>query len=124
MRIEGIQVVRNEPIRAPRFDSQHSELRAGSASDAVGTEVAPKRTKRPLDTLPNITSGSGCDLELCLIERGHDAETDFGLGNWLMDSFRLGVGEPVCYFIRPFDSNLLSLQQNIVMISSLVGGPE
>jgi hypothetical protein len=33
------------------------------------------------DTLPNITSISGCDLEVCLIERGHDFEMDFCVGN-------------------------------------------
>lgn len=90
-------MVRNEANRSTHFDSQHSELRAGSTTDAVGTEEAPlKRVKRLLDTLPNITSRSGCDLEVCLVERGHGVETDFGIGNWLMDSFRLGLGEPVC----------------------------
>ncbi|KAG0566404.1 hypothetical protein KC19_7G061500 [Ceratodon purpureus] len=90
MRIEGLQAVRNESNQAPHFDSQPS------ASDALSTEEVPlKKIKRLPDRLPTITSRSGCDLEVCLVERGHDVETDFGMGNWLMDSFRVGLGEPV-----------------------------
>lgn len=97
MRIEGLQVVRNKSSRSPHNESLHSN----STTDyRVGTEDVPmKRTKRPLDSLPNVTSKSGCDLEVSLVERGHDFETDFGMGNWLMDSFRLGLGEPVCCFL-------------------------
>lgn len=89
--------MRNEPNQAPHFDSRHSDFRAGSATDAVGIdeEIPLKKIKRLPDTLPNITSRSGCDFEMCLVERGDDLETDFGMGNWLMDSFRVGVGEPV-----------------------------
>ena len=97
MRIEGLQAVRNESNQAPHVESLHSEFRAGSATDALRAEDVPlKKMKRLPDTLPNITSRRGCDFEVCLVERGHDVDTDFGVGNWLMDSFRVGVGEPVC----------------------------
>lgn len=93
-------MVGNKSSRLSHIESLHSN----STTDRVpGTEEAPmKRTKRLLDLLPNVTSKSGCDLEVSLVERGHDLETDFGMGNWLMDSFRLGLGEPVwCFHHEP-----------------------
>jgi hypothetical protein len=94
MRIEGLQVVRNKSSQSPHNERR---LHSNSTTDRVpGTEEVPmKRTKRPLDSLPNVTSRSGCDLEVSLVERGHDLGTDFGMGNWLMDSFRFGLGEPL-----------------------------
>ncbi|XP_024396760.1 uncharacterized protein [Physcomitrium patens] len=92
MRIEGLQAVRDKAKHASHFESEYS------ATNAMGIEkeeLPMKKTKKMPDALPNISSTSGCDLELCLVERGNDIETDFGMGNWLMDRFRVGVGEPV-----------------------------
>jgi hypothetical protein len=45
-----------------------------------------------LNTLPNINNKIGCDLEVYLVERGHDVEMDFYVWNWLMECFCVGVG--------------------------------
>lgn len=60
-------------------------------------ELFMKKMKKMFDVLLNILSISGCDFELCLVEWGNDIEMDFGMGNWLMDRFWVGVGELVCY---------------------------
>jgi hypothetical protein len=83
MWIERLQVVRNKSNQAPHLNSQYFESRVGSATDAPGTgeKVSLKKLKRLSNTLPNINNKIGCDLKVCLVEWGHDVETEFYVGN-------------------------------------------
>lgn len=98
MRIEGLQAVRDKVKQASHFERDHSAI---DALGIVKEEIPIKKVKKTPDSLPNISSTSGCDLELCLVERSNDIETDFGMGNWLMDRLRVGVGQPVRYCREP-----------------------
>lgn len=79
MRIEGIQAVKHD-------------LQSRCQTD-IGDE--PVKKIRKLDSLPNVTTTSGLNLEVALVERGDEVGTKFGMGDWIVESFQAGVQEPV-----------------------------
>lgn len=80
MRIEGIQAVKHDDLQSP------------SQTD-IGDE--PVKKIRKLDSLPSVTITSGLNLEVALVARGDEVGTEFGMGDWIVESFQAGVQEPV-----------------------------
>jgi hypothetical protein len=66
-----------------------------STDSGMGQEVVIKES--PLAANPSVTSKSGFDVEVRLVEREDDVDVDIGMGEWRVESFKAAVSEPVIY---------------------------
>lgn len=111
MRIEGLQAVKpRSPATSPTpvvgggyvtdLGNEETILTTATPSNNIDNETPDepvRKVRRLLNTLPNVTSTSGLDMEVHLVERGKEVDTVMGIGDWILHSFRAGVREPVSY---------------------------
>jgi hypothetical protein len=84
----GSQAVQNQTNSAWSKDCEMMNTDSG-----MGQEVVIKES--PLAANPSVTSKSGFDVEVRLVER--DVDVDIGMGEWRVESFKAAVSEPVIY---------------------------
>lgn len=86
----GTQAAQNQTNSAWSKDCEMMSTDSG-----MGQEVMIKES--PLAANPSVTSKSGFDVEVRLVEREDDVDVDIGMGEWRVESFKAAVSEPVIY---------------------------